>query len=56
MMLRVGAGNVLAIAVQLSKKLEFTSVKKLLRLPKYRAFSFGELTQAPNSRLMTSDD
>lgn len=47
-------GNVLAIAVQLSKKLELTSVKKLLRLPKYRAFSFGELTQVSNGHISTT--
>lgn len=44
-------GNVLAIAEQLSKKLELTSVKKLLRLAKYRAFSFGELTQVSNGHI-----
>ena len=35
----------LGVGAQLSKRLELTSVKKLLRLHKYRSFSFEELTQ-----------
>eukprot|EP00658_Telonema_sp_P-2_P008532 TRINITY_DN13217_c0_g1_i22.p1 TRINITY_DN13217_c0_g1~~TRINITY_DN13217_c0_g1_i22.p1 ORF type:complete len:542 (+),score=121.91 TRINITY_DN13217_c0_g1_i22:276-1901(+) len=47
--------SVLAIALQLSKKLELTSVKKLLRLSKYRSFSFEELIQVSNWHIVKAE-
>eukprot|EP00656_Telonema_subtile_P057742 TRINITY_DN9570_c0_g1_i3.p1 TRINITY_DN9570_c0_g1~~TRINITY_DN9570_c0_g1_i3.p1 ORF type:complete len:518 (-),score=143.28 TRINITY_DN9570_c0_g1_i3:394-1947(-) len=47
--------DMLGVGAQLSKRLELTSVKKLLRLHKYRSFSFEELTQISNGHIADTE-
>ena len=48
-----GLHSMQSVALRLNKKLELTSVKKLMRLNKYKAFSSEELAHVSNGHILS---
>jgi len=48
-----GLHSMQSVALRLNKKLELTSVKRLMRLTKYKAFSSEELAHVSNGHILS---